>query len=121
MRYVNSVVAFSVTFALGAALIRSHTYFTEWRSPAFSEAEASAMVGRRVRSIFWADNFRGMKCPRRGGRCVDVRVGDEGTIDGIEPASGGYFLVVRWDKPATGDPMLSYFGRMTRRVFLQIQ
>jgi hypothetical protein len=121
MRYVLWVLAFTLTFALGAALIRAHTYFTEWRSPAFSEAEASAMVGRRVRNTFWADNYRGMKCPERGGRCEDVHVGDEGTVVGIEPSSGGYFLIVRWDQQATDNPMLSYFGRMTRRVFLQVQ
>jgi hypothetical protein len=112
MRSLISIFTFLVTFALGAALVRLHTYVTEWCSPAFSSAGATAMVGRRVQNLFLADNFRAMKCPRHRGVCANVRVGDEGTIVGTEPSSGGYFVVVRWDQPTQGDPMLSYFGRM---------
>jgi hypothetical protein len=121
MRWTISILTFVLTFLMGAGVVQLHTYFTEWRSPAFSQTEATAMVGHRVRNLFWSDRFRGMKCPQHGGLCADVRVGDEGTVIGTTESSGGYFLVIRWDQPSQGEPMLSYFGRMTRRVFLRIE
>jgi hypothetical protein len=121
MRWHSSILTFALTLAIGIGVVYLHNRVTEWRTPAFTREEAAAMVGHRVRNIFWSDTFRGMKCPQSGGLCADVQVGDQGTVLGTKESSGGYFLVVRWDHPSQGAPMLSYFGRMTRRIFLHVE
>jgi hypothetical protein len=91
MRWTKSILAFALTFSMGFVIAQLRPYFKEWRSPRFSQEEATAMVGHRVRNIFWTNNFRGLKCPQHGGLCADVRVGDQGTIVKAKQSSvGGY-------------------------------
>jgi hypothetical protein len=119
-RLPSSILSFVLAFVAGVGVIYLDRYITEWRTPAFTKDEAVAMLGHRVRNISWSPNHRAMKCPN-GGLCADVKVGDRGSVVAIQQSSGGYFLVVRWDEPSHGEPMLSYFGRMTRRVFLKVE
>jgi len=122
MRLPLSTLSFVLACVIGAGLVHLRTLTVEWYAPAFTREEATTMVGRRVRNIYGADRFRGMKCPENGGVCADVRVGERGSIIRVEEVSPNrYFFVVRWDEPRQGEPMLSYFGRMTRRVFLEVE
>jgi len=121
MRLPVSILSFILACAIGAGSAHLHTLAVEWCVPAFTREEASIMIGRRVRNIYWTDRFAGAKCPAQDGACADVKVGDRGSVTGIEEVSPDrYFFVVRWDEPSQGEPMLSYFGRMGRRVFLEI-
>jgi hypothetical protein len=122
MRFPSLILTLALTFAIGLGLNHVHELAVEWHAPAFTGEEAAAMVGRRVRHTYWTDKFAVVKCPESGGRCVDVRAGDRGSIIGVNEISPNrYFLVVRWDKAGEGEPMLSGFGRMTRRVFLDVE
>jgi hypothetical protein len=121
MRFLSPILSFVLAFATGLGLAHVRTLAVEWRAPAFTEEEAAAMVGRRVRNIYWADEFAVVKCPESGGKCADVLAGERGSIIGVKEVSPGrHFLVVRWDQSGGGEPMLSGFGRMTRRVFLDV-
>lgn len=122
MRILSSVLSFVLVFATGLGLAHAYTLAVEWHTPAFTEEEAAVMVGRRVRNTYWADEFAVMKCPESGGACADVPAGERGIIIGLNEVSPDrYFLVVRWDESGRGEPMLSGFGRMTRRVFLDVE
>jgi len=122
MRLSVSILGFILTCLIGIGAPHLHTFTVEWCAPAFTREEASMMVGRRVRNIYWTDRFSGAKCPANGGVCADVKVGERGSVIGVEEVSPNrYFFVVRWDEPSEGEPMLSYFGRMTRRVFLEVE
>ena len=122
MRYPSPILSFVLAFIAGLGLTHLLTLAVEWHAPAFAKAEAAAMVGRRVRNTYWADEFAVVKCPESGGTCVDVLAGERGSVVGVKEVSPGrYFLVVRWDKSGGGEPMLSGFGRMTRRVFLDVE
>lgn len=123
MRFLSFVLSFVLTLASGVGLAHAYTLAVEWRAPAFTEEEATAMLGRRVRNIYWSDQFAVVKCPSGGGKCSDVLAGEGGRIVGIKEVSpkGRFFVVVRWDMPGAEGPMLSGFGRMTRRVFLDVE
>jgi len=122
MRFLSPILGFVLAFATGLGLAHVHTLADEWHAPAFTEEEAAAMVGRRVRNTYWADQFAVVKCPRSGGGCAEVLAGERGSIVGVKEVSPGrYFLVVRWDNSGGGEPMLSSFGRMTRGVFLGVK
>lgn len=122
MRLPAAILSFVLSCVLGVGFAHLHTLGVEWRAPALTEEEASMMVGRRVRNIYWTDRFAGSKCPANGGICADVKVGERGSVIGVQAVSPDrYFFVVRWDEPRQGAPMLSYFGRMTRRVFLEVE
>ncbi len=122
MRLPVSILSFALTCLIGVGFAHLHTLAVEWYAPAFTREEASMIVGHRVRNIYWTDRFAGMKCPASGGVCAVVKVGEHGSVIGIEEVSPNrYFFVVRWDEPSQGEPMLSYFGRMTRRVFLEVE
>ena len=121
MRFAASALSFVLTCAAGVSSVLLPARVYEWYSPAFTKDEAVAMVGRRVRNDYGADARIGMKCPERG-ICAEVKVGERGSVIGVREVSpDGYFIVVRWDNPAHGEPMLSYIGRMTRRVFLKVE
>jgi len=121
MRLTTAFLSFVLTCSLGVGFARLYTLTVEWYAPAFSKEEASKFVGRRVRNIYWSDRYRGAKCPTDGSPCADIRVGECGSVIGFEEVSPNrYFLVVLWDEPRS-EPMLSYFGRMTRRVFLKLE
>jgi len=120
MRLAISVLSFALTCAVGVGSVLLPMRVYEWYMPAFTRDEAMPMVGRRVRNDYGTEDRVGMKCPERGGLCAKVKVGERGNVIGIKEVSpGGYFLVVRWDEPARGEPMLSYFGRMSRRIYLR--
>jgi hypothetical protein len=122
MRLSVSILGFVLACLLGIGISPLYTRTVEWCAPAFSREEASMMIGRRVRNIYWTDRFSGAKCPAKGGVCAVVKVGEYGSVIGVEEVSPNrYFFVVRWDEPTGGEPMLSYFGRMTRRVFLEVE
>jgi hypothetical protein len=122
MRKSVSILGFVLTCLLGIGVAPLYTLTVEWYAPAFTREEASMMVGRRVRNIHWTEKFSGAKCPANGGVCADVKVGERGSVIGLEEVSPNrYFFVVRWDEPGGGEPMLSYFGRRTRRVFLEVE
>jgi len=122
MRLTTSIMGFVLACLLGVGFSQLYTLTVEWYAPAFSKEEASKFVGRRVRNIYWSDSYRGQKCPADGGTCADVRVGECGSVIGFREVSpNGYFLVVRWDEPRQSQPMLSYFGRMTQRLFLKLE
>jgi hypothetical protein len=122
MRILSSVLSFVLVFAAGLGLAHAYTLAVEWHAPAFTEEEAAPLVGRRVRNTYWTDEFAVMKCPESTGACADVPAGERGSIIGLNEVSPDrYFLVVRWDESSGGEPMLSGFGRMTRRVFLDIE
>lgn len=122
MRFTTAFLSFVLTCSLGVGFARIYTLAVEWYAPAFSKEEASKFVGRRVRNVYWSDSRRGAKCPTSAGACADVRIGECGSVIGFQEVSPNeYFLVVRWDDPGHSEPMLSYFGRMTRRVFLELE
>jgi hypothetical protein len=122
MRLSVSILGFVLTCLLGIGFAPLYTLAVEWWAPAFTKDEASMMVGRRVRNIYWTDRFSGTKCPANGGMCADVKVGERGSVIGMEEVSQNrYFFVVRWDEPGECEAMLSYFGRRTRRVFLEVE
>jgi hypothetical protein len=122
MRVSASILSFVLTCLIGIGAAHLHTFTAEWCAPAFTREEASMMVGRRVRNIYWTDRFSRAKCAANGGVCAVVKVGERGSVIGVEEVSPNrYFFVVRWDEPSEGEPMLSYFGRMTRRVFLEVE
>jgi hypothetical protein len=88
-------------------------------APAFMEGEAMAKVGQRVRWAYASDRYRCMKCPEQG-ESTPLRVGEHGSIVGMKEVSPkNYFLVVRWDESQQSEPLVSYFGRKTHRVFLE--
>ena len=119
MRITGSVLSYVLAFMIGVALVPLPTLFVEWFNPTFTREEAAAMIGHRFRNIYRADGYREFKCPDRFGLCEEVTAGEQGTAIGIEKCSfGGYFIVVQWDDPPQGEPMFSYFGRKTRRIFL---
>ena len=65
-------------------------------APAFTEQEAGAKIGHRVRCVYASERYQGMKCPERG-VCVRLRVGEQGSVVGMKEVSPkDYFLVVRW-------------------------
>ncbi len=73
-----------------------------------------------VRNVYESERLRLGKCPERGGLCAFVRNGERGQItDVLEVSSGQFFVVVQWDEPAQAEPMLSYFGRASYRIFLR--
>ena len=122
MRSPSFVLCLVLTCVIGIGLVYLPTYLVEWYMPAFTKEEATAMVGQRVRNVYWTDGFAGMKCPQNGGECASVEVGERGTVIGVEEVSPDrYFFVVRWDEPRQGESMVSYFGRMTRRVFIETE
>jgi hypothetical protein len=120
MRFTASILSFILACALGISLALLPAPVMEWFMPALTKDEAMAMVGHRVRNIYGTDRYVGMKCPERGGLCARVKVGESGRVIAIREVSPNrYFVVVRWDEPNEGEPMLSYFGRKTRRIFLR--
>lgn len=122
MRLPTSVLSFVLACITGVGFAHLHTLAVEWYAPAFTKEEASTMLGRRVRNSYWTDRFAGLKCLVNGGVCADIKVGERGSVIGIKEVSPNrYFFVVRWDEPSRGEAMLSYFGRMTRRVFLEVE
>jgi hypothetical protein len=122
MRLPASILSFILACIIGVGFAHLYTLAVEWYAPAFTKEEALMMVGRRVRNIYWTERIVGSKCPADGGICADVKVGERGSVIGIEEVSPNrYFFVVRWDEPTQGAPMLSYFGRMTRRVFVEVE
>ena len=122
MRLPTAILSFVLACVIGVGFAHLHTLAVEWYAPAFTKEEASMMIGRRVRNIYWTDRSAGSKCPINGGICADVKVGERGSVIGVEEVSPNrYFFVVRWDEPRQGAPMLSYFGRMTRRLFIEVE
>lgn len=122
MRFPISILSFVVACVVGVGSVHLCTFAVEWYMPAFTGEETAAIVGHRVRNIYWTDRFAGSKCPEYGGACAVVKAGDQGRIIGVEEVSPNrYFFVVRWDEPSQGEPMVSYFGRMSRRVFLEVE
>lgn len=120
MRLSLSVLSFVTACFLGIGAAHLATVAIEWYSPAFTKEEATMIIGSRVRNIYWTDTYRGAKCPVIG-VCADVKIGERGRVIGIKEVSPNeYFFVVQWDEPSQGEPMLSYFGRMSRRVFIEI-
>jgi hypothetical protein len=88
-------------------------------APAFTEEEALAKIGHRVRCIYANERYQGMKCPEQG-ECVRLKIGEYGSVVGMKEVSPKkYFIVVRWDKSEQNEPLVSYFGRKTHRVFLE--
>ena len=116
----------------------------EARQPSFTQAEANAKVGERVRFInrysphrsgilfpvvseinlrtgFLLEyaNPRAGKRLAGGGPDQSLVDGETGTVTGTIPVrDGGYFVVVSWDDARQDSPLISYFGRKTYRVFL---
>jgi hypothetical protein len=52
MRLPVSILSFILTCAIGTGFAHLHTLAVEWYAPAFTRAEASIMIGRRVRNIY---------------------------------------------------------------------
>jgi hypothetical protein len=122
MRFPVSILSFVLACVAGAGLVYLRTFAVEWYMPAFTGEETALMVGHRVRNIYWTDRFAGSKCPENGGACAVIKTGERGSVIRVEEVSPNrYFFVVRWDEPSQGEPMVSYFGRMSRRVFLEME
>ena len=121
MRMPLAPISFVLAVVAGIGLVQFETYVIEKNSPGFTREEASAFVGHRVRNIFWSPRYKSVKWPRQGGRCLDLLVGEQGTVIDIEKQfSQEYFLVVQWDTPDQGTPFVSQVGRKNRRIFLKV-
>jgi hypothetical protein len=96
--------------------------FTEKFWPAFRQQEAEQKLGLRVESVWVSSHELSSKCPSVGGRCVNVKPGERGTIIEVRAVKPkwGYFVVVRWDTPREdGTPLYSYLGKYSFRTHVR--
>lgn len=80
MRFGVSIIILAGLVFSGCAPV---TLPNESLAPAFTQEEAMAKIGHRVRCIYANERYQGMKCPERG-VCVRLRVGEHGIVAGMK-------------------------------------
>ncbi len=131
MRLRFSILGFVLACVIGVNVAYLWKYAVDWYlyMPKITGEEVTAMVGRRVRHLYLDDRFAVAKCPASidiravaEGVCTGVARGERGSIIRVEEwTPQQYFLVVQWDEPNQGAPMLSYIDSAFHRFSLEAE
>ncbi len=126
MRKLVSIFVFAAALFVGvfSMPMKTPTIYERFY-PTFSEKEAKALLGKRVKNKYYSKELVGMKFSLNAETnyiSEPVQVGETGEVFMLNPLPNGYGLVIKWDKKDKyGRDMFSYDGRFSSRVFLEFE